>query len=95
MYQYRRYYNDGDLPGWARGQFNEFAKWNSKWNRTELSPRGELELERRANAVVVAEYKRYQKFINTVPKSFAANYPNLSSYELKNKYQEYLKKNRK
>lgn len=30
-----------------------------------------------------------------VPKSFAANYPNLSSSQLKVKYEEYLKKNRK
>lgn len=95
MHRYYRYYNDGDLPGWARGQFNEFNQWNKKWNRIELSPRGEMELERQANRAVVVEYNRYQKFINTVPKSFAANYPNLSSTELKKKYQEFLKKNRK
>lgn len=32
---------------------------------------------------------------NKVPASFAANYPNLNSIQLKKKYEEYLKKNKK
>lgn len=39
--------------------------------------------------------KKESNFNIKVPASFAANYPNLSSTELKKKYEEFLKKNRK
>lgn len=56
IHSYYRYYNDGDMPGWARSQ------WQMKeWNGKELNERGQRELERRATEVVLKEYSRYQK----------------------------------
>lgn len=67
MHRYYRYYNDGDLPGWARSRW-EWKKWNMNhygigaycggW---ELNKDGEEELERRATAVILKEYARFQK----------------------------------
>lgn len=64
FHTYYRYYNDGDLPGWAKGTFNEFSKgeYNKSWGYyTKLSEQGELEFERRINAAIVNEYLRYKK----------------------------------
>lgn len=56
IHSYYRYYNDGDMPGWARSQ------WQMKeWNGKKLNERGLEELERRATEVVLKEYSRYQK----------------------------------
>ena len=68
MYRYYRYYNDGDMPGWARGK-REWTKWNCNhyggWTQYsgawELNEAGEEELERRATAAIKREYARYLK----------------------------------
>lgn len=60
MHRYYRYYNDGDLPGWARGRY-DLKVFDWQWNCWKLNEKGEEELERRATEVVLREYKRYQK----------------------------------
>ena len=69
MHRYYRYYNDGDLPGWARTHWEwkkyepyyyGFGQYSGKW---VLNDAGEEELERRATEVILNEYKRFQKAI--------------------------------
>ena len=68
MHRYYRYYNDGDLPGWARSYEAGFKKWNPTqygWGQYcggwTLNEAGEQELEDRATLVILREYKRFQK----------------------------------
>lgn len=61
FHDYHRFYNDGDLPGWARSYNADFTKWDNRWNIRTLNGHGELELERRANAALIKELKRYRK----------------------------------
>ena len=68
MHQYYRYYNDGDLPGWARSYYAGFKKWNPTeygWGQYcggwTLNEAGEQELEDRATLTIVKEYERYLK----------------------------------
>lgn len=58
FHSYYRYFNDGDLPGWARSRWDLTKP--GRWGR-ELNQKGLEELERRTNEAVLAEYKRYQK----------------------------------
>jgi hypothetical protein len=68
MHRYYRYYNDGDLPGWARSRYdlktwnpNHYGGWTPHSGAWELNAAGEAELERRATAVILKEWARYQK----------------------------------
>lgn len=68
MHRYYRYYNDGDLPGWARGKYewtkynpNHYGGWTRYSGAWELNEAGEEELERRATETINREYARYLK----------------------------------
>lgn len=61
FYSYYRYFNDGDLPGWARGRWD--LTQQGYWGR-ELNPRGEEELERRVTARIEIELRRFEKANN-------------------------------
>lgn len=58
FHRYYRYYNDGDLPGWARGKWEltRYGRWG-----LELNEKGEQELERRVTERLAAEWKRFNK----------------------------------
>ena len=62
IYSYYRYYNDGDLPGWARSRWdltrNTFKY--GYWHR-ELNEAGEEEQERRVTGRIEIEYRRFLK----------------------------------
>ena len=61
FHSYYRYYNDGDLPGWARGNRKLTAYDKSyPWN-TRLNADGEAELERRATDRIAQEWKHFCK----------------------------------
>lgn len=60
MHRYYRYYNDGDLPGWARGRW-DLKVWSPLYHQWILNTKGEQELENRATEIVLKEYKRFQK----------------------------------
>ena len=60
FHSYYRYYNDGDLPGWARGKYN-LRKWSGLYGQYVLNENGEQELEDRVTEVVMKEWKRFQK----------------------------------
>lgn len=71
MHRYYRYYNDGDLPGWARTHYewktwdcNHYGGWTQYSGAWTLNEAGEEELERRATEVILKEYKRFQKTIH-------------------------------
>lgn len=59
---YYRYYNDGDLPGWARSRY-DLTKNSFEYGYAHrvLNEKGEQELENRVTEAVLAEYKRFQK----------------------------------
>lgn len=57
---YYRYYNDGDLPGWARGKY-ELIKMDWNYNQRVLNEKGQEELERRVTEAILNEYKRFKK----------------------------------
>ena len=62
FYSYYRYYNDGDLPGWARNR-HDLTLHTSKygyWHR-ELNEAGEEEQERRITERIEIEYRRFLK----------------------------------
>ena len=62
FHAYYRYYNDGDLPGWARSRW-ELTRHTSKygyWHR-ELNEAGEEEQERRVTERIEIEYRRFRK----------------------------------
>ena len=60
MHRYYRYYNDGDLPGWARGKY-KLTQWSNTYGHFTLNSAGEQELEDRATQVILREYERFQK----------------------------------
>lgn len=63
-HQYYRYYNDGDVPGWATyNNGYRTQRYDAAWRgyHSTLTAAGELELERRAVASIVKEYRRYKK----------------------------------
>ena len=62
MHSYYRYYNDGDLPGWARGRLDltrNIYRYRC-WHR-ELNEAGEEEQERRITERIEFEYARFLK----------------------------------
>lgn len=64
FYRYCRYYNDGDLPGWARGHY-DLAIYDWQRRSTKLTEKGEEELEARVTKKLAAEWKRYMKVKKT------------------------------
>ena len=60
MHRYYRYNNDGDVPGWATYQ-NGYRGFNGTFASPDLTPAGQLELERRVASAIAKEYKRYKK----------------------------------
>lgn len=62
FHSYYRYYNDGDLPGWARGK-HEFIKPSYEYGYFHfvLNERGEQAFEARITEAILKEYKRFQK----------------------------------
>ena len=71
---------------------SEMKRYERNWSgmssrdKRNIAPGGIKELR--------SEISRLQSYMD-VPASFASNYPSLSNAELKKKYEEYLKKNRK
>lgn len=59
---YYRYYNDGDLPGWARGNYS-VTEWTNDGRNVKLAINGEIELEDRTTEAIRHEYKRFEKAI--------------------------------
>ncbi len=62
FHSYYRYYNDGDLPGWARSR-RDITRSTFKygcWHR-ELTETGEEEQERRVTERIEIEYRRFLK----------------------------------
>ena len=55
---YYRYYNDGDFPGWARGDWSIRKTGRFGW---ELNERGIEMQENRVTEQILAEYKRFAK----------------------------------
>lgn len=62
FHSYYRYYNDGDLPGWARGRYDLTENTNKYgyWHRA-LNAKGEQEFEDRVTEAITTEYKRFKK----------------------------------
>ena len=58
FHSYYRYFNDGDLPGWARSRWDLTRQ--GRWGR-ELNQLGEEEFERRITARIEIEYRRFQR----------------------------------
>ena len=58
FHSYYRYFNDGDLPGWARSRWD--LTQQGRWGR-ELNSRGEEEFERRVTARIEIEYRRFRR----------------------------------
>jgi len=55
---YYRYFNDGDFPGWANGDWS-LVKYD-RWGKV-LNDKG-LELqEKRVTEAIIREYKRFKK----------------------------------
>lgn len=59
---YYKYYNDGDLPMWAK-QCRKYTQQVavSYYYRRELNEIGSQMLEDRVTAAIVSEYKRFSK----------------------------------
>ena len=55
---YYRYFNDGDFPGWARGNWHiqRYGRWG-----LELNDSGLVEQEQRITDAILYEYARFQK----------------------------------
>ena len=58
FHSYSRYFNDGDLPGWARSRWD--LTQQGRWGR-ELNQLGEEEFERRITARIEIEYRRFRR----------------------------------
>ena len=58
FHSYYRYFNDGDFPGWARG--NWYIQRRGRWG-LELNDSGLVEQEQRITDAILYEYARYQK----------------------------------
>lgn len=58
FHSYYRYYNDGDLPGWARSRWDLTRM--GRWGR-ELNEAGEAFLEEKVTDRLLAEWTRYLK----------------------------------
>ena len=62
FHSYYRYYNDGDLPGWARTRW-DITKYIFDYGYLQrvLTAAGEEEFERRVTARIQIEYRRFQR----------------------------------
>lgn len=58
FHSYYRYYNDGDLPGWAKSRW-DLTK-NGRWGRV-LNEEGEKFFEEKITDRLLAEWKRYKR----------------------------------
>ena len=58
FHSYYRYNNDGDFPGWARGNWR-FQRWG-RWG-LELNEAGEEAQEKRVTEAILKEYGRLLK----------------------------------
>ena len=68
MHSYYRYYNDGDLPGWAvrnRGSFVQHTLKDGRYWHAELNEAGEEEQERRVTERIEIEYRRFLRAQHT------------------------------
>lgn len=62
FYSYYRYYNDGDLPGWARTRLDITKRtFDHGSQRRVLTAAGEDEFERRVTERIQIEYHRFQR----------------------------------
>ena len=62
FHSYYRYYNDGDLPGWARSRWDITRyKLEPGWTRRVLTKAGEEEFEQRIPDRIQFEYRRFLK----------------------------------
>ena len=70
FHAYYRYYNDGDLPGWARSRWDITRyKLEPGWTRRVLTDAGEEEFERRVTQRIEIEYRRFLRAGGTATKS--------------------------
>ena len=62
FHSYYRYYNDGDLPGWARSRW-DVTTYTSDFGYLHriLTAEGEEEFERRITERIQIEYARFQR----------------------------------
>lgn len=62
FHSYYRYYNDGDLPGWARTR-RDITKYTLDYGYRQrvLTAVGEEEFERRVTERIRIEYRRFQR----------------------------------
>lgn len=63
FHSYYRYYNDGDLPGWARTRL-DITQNTLGSQRRVLTAAGEKEFERRVTERIQIEYHRFQRTHN-------------------------------
>ena len=62
MHRYYRYYNDGDLPGWARSRW-DVTRYTFRFGYQQrvLTEAGEEEFERKITERIQIEYARFQR----------------------------------
>ena len=62
FHSYYRYYNDGDLPGWARSR-PDVTRYSLEYGygHSVLTAAGEAEFERRITERIQIEHRRFQK----------------------------------
>ena len=62
FHSYYRYYNDGDLPGWARSRWDVTRySYDYGYGHRVLTEAGEEEFERRITERIQIEYRRFCK----------------------------------
>ena len=62
FHSYYRYFNDGDLPGWARSRWDVTQyTFDYGYMHRELTKTGEDEFERRLTARIEIEYHRFKR----------------------------------
>ena len=62
FHSYYRYYNDGDLPGWARSRW-DVTRYTFQYGYRQrvLTKAGEAEFEQRITERIQIEYRRFCK----------------------------------
>ena len=62
FHAYYRYYNDGDLPGWARSRW-DVTRYTFRYGYRQrvLTEAGEAEFEQRITERIQIEYRRFLK----------------------------------
>ena len=62
FHSYYRYYNDGDLPGWARSRW-DVTRYTFRFGYQQrvLTEAGEEEFERKITERIQIEYSRFQR----------------------------------